>query len=88
MLNLYHKWDELMKIFKLNLKSVPFITPTSHFMVCQFSYEHPFTIYIYIHTYIYTFDFIECFMTTFLRAHSWLNWVDIHTYIHTYIYYT
>ena len=21
------------------------------------------------------FDFIECFMTTFLRAHSWLNWV-------------
>ena len=21
-------------------------------------------------------DFIECFMTTFLRAHSWLNWVD------------
>ena len=22
------------------------------------------------------FDFIECFMTTFLRAHSWLNWVD------------
>ena len=23
-----------------------------------------------------TFDFIECFTTTFLRAHSWLNWVD------------
>ena len=22
------------------------------------------------------FDFIECFTTTFLRAHSWLNWVD------------
>ena len=22
------------------------------------------------------FDFIECFMTTFMRAHSWLNWVD------------
>ena len=22
------------------------------------------------------FDFIECFKTTFLRAHSWLNWVD------------
>ena len=22
------------------------------------------------------FNFIECFMTTFLRAHSWLNWVD------------
>ena len=22
------------------------------------------------------FDFIECFMTTFLRAQSWLNWVD------------
>ena len=21
-------------------------------------------------------DFIECFTTTFLRAHSWLNWVD------------
>ena len=23
-----------------------------------------------------TFDFIECFTTTFLRAHPWLNWVD------------
>ena len=23
------------------------------------------------------FDFIECFMTTFLRAHSWLNWVKL-----------
>ena len=22
------------------------------------------------------FDFIKCFTTTFLRAHSWLNWVD------------
>ena len=22
------------------------------------------------------FNFIECFMTTFLRVHSWLNWVD------------
>ena len=22
------------------------------------------------------FDFIECFTTTFLRAHSWLHWVD------------
>ena len=22
------------------------------------------------------FDCIECFKTTFLRAHSWLNWVD------------
>ena len=21
-------------------------------------------------------DFIECFTTTFLRAHYWLNWVD------------
>ena len=25
---------------------------------------------------IVLFDFIECFTTTFLRAHSWLNWVD------------
>ena len=24
----------------------------------------------------YIFFFIECFTTTFLRAHSWLNWVD------------
>ena len=22
------------------------------------------------------FDFIECFTTTFLRAHYWLNWVN------------
>ena len=22
------------------------------------------------------FDFIECITTTFLRSHSWLNWVD------------
>ena len=21
-------------------------------------------------------DFFECFTTTFLRTHSWLNWVD------------
>ena len=26
------------------------------------------------------FDFIECFTTTFLRAHSWLNWVDTSTH--------
>ena len=26
------------------------------------------------------FDFIECFMTTFLRAHSWLNWVECKYY--------
>ena len=24
----------------------------------------------------YVIRFIECFTTTFLRAHSWLNWVD------------
>ena len=24
----------------------------------------------------FDFDFIECFTTTFLRAHSWLNLVD------------
>ena len=24
----------------------------------------------------YGYDFIECFTTTFLRTHSWLNWVD------------
>ena len=24
------------------------------------------------------FYFIECFTTTFLRAHSWLNWVELH----------
>ena len=23
-----------------------------------------------------TFDCIECFTTTFLHTHSWLNWVD------------
>ena len=26
--------------------------------------------------FVIDFDFIECFTTTFLRAHSWLNWVD------------
>ena len=26
--------------------------------------------------YLIWFDFIECFTTTFLRAHSWLNRVD------------
>ena len=25
---------------------------------------------------VFIFYFIECFTTTFLRAHSWLNWVD------------
>ena len=23
------------------------------------------------------FDLIECFTTTFLRTHSWLNWVEV-----------
>ena len=26
--------------------------------------------------FLIAFDFIECLATTFLRAHSWLNWVD------------
>ena len=25
---------------------------------------------------VIVFDFIECFTTIFLHAHSWLNWVD------------
>ena len=25
----------------------------------------------------FDFDFIEYFITTFLHAHSWLNWVDV-----------
>ena len=25
---------------------------------------------------LFFYFFIECFTTTFLRAHSWLNWVD------------
>ena len=29
-----------------------------------------------IYTTIKDFDFFECFTTTFLRAHSWLNWVN------------
>ena len=27
-------------------------------------------------SHIFDLDFIECFTTTLLRAHSWLNWVD------------
>ena len=27
--------------------------------------------------FVHVFDFIECFTTTFLRAHSWLNWVEV-----------
>ena len=39
---------------------------------------HSTNIYKYIHIMItnHSFDFIECFTTTFLHAHSWLNWVD------------
>ena len=33
-------------------------------------------VYIDYFEYLVRFDFIECFTTTFLRAHSWLNWVD------------
>ena len=29
-----------------------------------------------IHLIIGFIYFIECFTTTFLRAHSWINWVD------------
>ena len=35
-----------------------------------------FLILVHPRTYGFFFDFIECFTTTFLRAHSWLNWVD------------
>ena len=48
--------------------------------VCTYMYMHntprKYTVVgaRYAHTCI--FDFIECFSTTFLRAHSWLNWVD------------
>ena len=28
---------------------------------------------------LHRFDFIECFLTTFLHAHSWLNWVNDYT---------
>ena len=31
---------------------------------------------IHITSPVDNFDFIECLTTTFLRAHSWLNWVD------------
>ena len=32
--------------------------------------------YTRLKCYSLDFNFIECFTTTFLRAHSWLNWVD------------
>ena len=41
----------------------------------EVAYCHKF-IHINIVHCSYDFDFIECFTTTFLRAHSWLNWVD------------
>ena len=31
---------------------------------------------MHMYRYLIWFDFIECFTTTFLRTHSWLNWVD------------
>ena len=34
-------------------------------------YHHYHCVYLVV-----TFDFIECFTTTFLRAHSWLNRID------------
>ena len=37
--------------------------------------ELVFTLFVFAHI-VFDFDFIECFTTTFLRAHSWLNWVD------------
>ena len=33
-------------------------------------------IYIDLRPEAVLFYFIECFTTTFLHAHSWLNWVD------------
>ena len=39
---------------------------------CTF-YQQPAHIKPALHMY---FDFIKCFTTTFLRTHSWLNWVD------------
>ena len=49
-------------------------------MRSQLSFEpHPFMVVVIMiwSLFIYLFNyFIECFTTTFLRAHSWLNWVD------------
>ena len=49
-------------------------------MRCRFTENEHIWVYILLFDkmsfYIYGFDFIECFTTTFLLAHSWLNWVD------------
>ena len=43
---------------------------------------NPFTAQTRIRSqFLRTLDFIECFTTTFLRAHSWLNWVSQDTVI-------
>ena len=40
-------------------------------------YESAYLIYTpEVHLYNPYVCFIECFTTTFLRTHSWLNWVD------------
>ena len=39
-------------------------------------FHHPTTHLFLLPFLRFDFDFNECFMTTFLRAHSWLNWVD------------
>ena len=50
-------------ISQLSVISNPQDDNYGRIIMCSLKYHHEF-------------DFIECFTTTFLRTHSWLNWVD------------
>ena len=83
-----HMWGRKFSLFLEHLISLhlwsswfhPIVTAVTYFITTKRPSitGQDIKLWVGIHEYreIQFFDFIECFKTTFLRAHSWLNWVD------------
>ena len=72
------KTKTLLFQLSIDISNINVIIPTCHTQTFIHKIEVPGqqTLYYIVSLIFYFFYFIECFTTTFLRAHSWLNWVD------------
>ena len=80
-----YRWKEtdtqqLRVYFRTPSREMNHINAISHFSAYMFHSTYILNIskpklLQYMYKICGGFDFIECFTTTFLRAHSWLNWV-------------
>ena len=64
-----------IKLIILDILVLSFLQKISYFFSNNITVKNYHCFYSY-DFFFFDFDFIECFTTTFLRAHSWLNWVD------------